>query len=192
MQIETDHTRPRISFPQMRTFMHVGWGDLGLRIAAYWADYNARYFSGKLEPIPIVLTNTSPYGHWLGCTHCNRIRRRAHLIQLTMPAQARILVADRGVLLHEMIHQHLAERGDSPKHDGHPWCAEIMRLHYEITGRRIWATPATVAKLPAAKKGGKRKSIRRQTDDPATGLPSLDPAQIATWPHSTGLKLGSF
>ena len=89
-----------------------------------------------------------------------------------------------------MIHQHLAEQGLSPKHDGNPWCEEIMRVHYEITGQRIWAAPETVRKLPKDKTTGKRVSIRVNPPDPITAMPSLDRAEIATWPHSVGLRLG--
>lgn len=190
-QIATTHERPRCSFPDMRRFLEIGWGGLGLRVASTWADYNERYFNGKLEPIPILLVSTSPYGHWLGCTYCAHLRRRAHLIQLTWPTQGKVLIADKGVLLHEMIHQGLAENGQSPKHEAEPWCGEIMRIHEAITGRRIWATPDRVVKLPMDKTTGKRKSARIQDDDPVTGAPSLGRMEIATWPHSVGLRLGT-
>lgn len=45
------------------------------------------------------------------------------------------LVADRGVLLHEMVHQALSERGVSPKHADQPWRDEISRLHLILTGQ---------------------------------------------------------
>ena len=190
MQVATTHDRPRCSFADMRRFLEIGWGDLGLRVASVWADYNERYFAGRLEPIPILLVSTSPYGHWLGCTYCAHWKKRAHLIQLTWPSAGRVLVADQGVLLHEMIHQHLAERGVTPKHEAQPWCDEIMRVHEAVTGKRIWATPEIVRKLAKDKDTGKRKSQRIQAPDPVTGRPSLDRLEIATWPQSVGLQLG--
>lgn len=50
-QIATTHDRPRFTFAQMRTFLEIGWGSLGMRIAAHWIDYNERYFDGDLEPV---------------------------------------------------------------------------------------------------------------------------------------------
>lgn len=189
-QVSTTHQRPQCSLTDMRRFLEIGWGDLGLRVAAQWQAYNERHFASGLQPIPILLVSTSPYGHWLGCTYCAHLQRRAHLIQLTYPAQGKVLIADKGVLLHEMIHQKLAEDGQTPKHEAQPWCDEIMRIHHELTGKRIWATPETVGKLPLDKATGKRKSIRQQMQDPATGKPSLDRMEIATWPHSVGIRLG--
>ena len=146
---------------------------------------------GGLQPVPIVLTATSPYGHWWGLTTSNPAHNRAHLIELTRPRRFE-LQADRGVLLHEMAHQALAERGDSPAHEHGPWCEEIMRLHHAITGKRIWVCPEKVTKLKAAEPGGKRKSVRVQPPDPQTGEASLGRDAIARWPHSVGLDIGTF
>jgi len=94
--------------------------------------------------VPIALTFTSPYGSWVGLTHCRD--RRDHLIELTAPAKGVALVAGRSTLLHEMVHQCLAERGEPTNHDSESWCREIMRLHQQITGERLWATPERVGK----------------------------------------------
>ena len=193
MQIETDHKRRAIRFADMKAFLSIGWGEIGETVADTWRDLNKRHFDNKLEPLPIILVNTSPYGRWLGCTYCNLKKRRAHLIQLAMPRQKTVLIADRGVLLHEMLHQQLTERGDSPKHEHQPWCEGIMRLHLELTGTRIYAAPETVTKSKDADPvTGKKKSIRVPRRHPDTGKPSLDRMSIATWPHSLGLELGPF
>jgi hypothetical protein len=193
MQIETDHQRRAISFADMKTFLAIGWGDLGVNVAEAWRALNKKHFGNALEPIPIILVNTSPYGRWLGCTFCNVKRKRAHLIQLTVPRAHDVLLADHGILLHEMLHQHLTEQGDSPKHSSAAWCEGVMRLHFEVTGKRIWCAPETVAKAtdrdPVT---GKRRSIRVQSRDPATGKPSLDQDVIATWPRSLELPFPPF
>ena len=193
MQIETDYKRRAISFADMRNFLSIGWGEIGESVADAWRDLNKRHFANQLEPLPIILVNTSPYGRWLGCTYCNVRKHRAHLIQLAMPRQKTVLVADRGVLLHEMLHQQLTEQGASPKHEHAPWCDGIMRLHFELTGTRLFAAPETVTKTktpdPAT---GKTKSIRVPRRHPDTGKPSIDRLSIATWPHSLGLELGAF
>ena len=126
-----------------------------------------------------------------GNRYCNTGRRRAHLIQLTMPRQENVLIADRGVLLHEMLHQHLTENGESPKHEHAPWCEGIMRLHYDLTGKRVWAAPEMAVKKNNPETG-KRKSYRVPRPHPQTGELSIDHLAIATWPHSLGLQLGDF
>lgn len=188
MRTETTHTRPDITFAEMKTFLTVGWGKFGERIADKWLKLNRTYFRGRLQPLPITLVNTSPYGHWLGITACNPAEQRAHLIQLTAPRQEKFLVADVGVLLHEMVHQYLAELGEETGHDSEPWCREIMRLHYKITREKLWASPSVVRK---EKIGGKLKSVRKQKPCPDTGETSLPRADIATWPHSVGVDLGA-
>jgi hypothetical protein len=183
MHVETDHDRGDITFAQMKAFLQTGWGKTGLAVADAWLLFNKRYFGGKLQPIPIVLTATSPYGHWSGLTTCNARRPRAHLIEMTAPRMSgNALRADRGVLLHEMIHQHLTESGRWPKHDGEAWCEEIMRLHFAITGKTIWAAPEKIGKQKDD--DGKRKSVRKQAADPIDGRPSISQAAIASWPHS--------
>lgn len=188
MHVETSHRRPDITYAEMKTFLTIGWGKLGQSVAEAWLAFNKRHFGGKLQPLPITIVNTSPYGHWLGLT-CGA-GKRAHLIQLTMPTDAGELVADRGVLLHEMVHQYLLERGESPKHEHEPWCREIMRLHQAIAGKRIWAAPESIAKA-AAGEDGKRRSIRIQKPCPETGMESIPRKDLARWPHSCGLSLGA-
>jgi hypothetical protein len=38
--------------------------DLGGRVADAWEEFNRLYFAGKLRPLPVFLTQVSPYGHW--------------------------------------------------------------------------------------------------------------------------------
>lgn len=187
MHAETTHKRPDITYAEMKTFLTIGWGELGKRVAEAWRQYNKTYFGNKLQPLPITIVNTSPHGHWLGLTTGSK--RGVHLIQLTMPAEGPSLVADRGVLLHEMNHQFLVERGENPKHSGQPWCDQIMRLHYQITGKRLWVAPETVGKVK--QEDGKRLSVRRQACCPETGEASIGQRDIASWPHSCGVKLGN-
>jgi hypothetical protein len=143
------------------------------------------YFAGKLKPLPVFLTQVSPYGHWFGLTCC---RREVTHIALTAPKQGNLLVANRGTLLHEMLHQFLHEKGDDTKHDGEPWRGEIMRLTREITGREVWAGKSTVRKQRG--KDG-RRSVRGNLPHPVTGVPSLTHCQIVHWPKSVGIKLGT-
>jgi hypothetical protein len=174
------------TFSEMRRALVVGWGELGGRVADCWADYNGRYFGGRLRPLPLFLTPVSPYGTWLGLS-CGGTEVRS--LALTCPKQGEVLVANRGVLLHEMVHHSLFERGVTSKHDGEPWRLEIMRLTQALTGRDVWAGAYVVAKEKV--QGGGRRSVRRNRPDPATGRPSLTQAEIAGWPASIGVDLGA-
>jgi hypothetical protein len=73
---------------------------------------------------------------------------RTH-IALMSPRHGGYFTADRGTLLHEMVHQFLNETGDNIRHAGAPWCREIMRLTKQITGKEVWAGKYTVKQEPA-------------------------------------------
>jgi hypothetical protein len=173
------------TYNDMLRTLTVGWGEHGRATAEYWRQYNAEYFGGRLKPLPIFFVPVSPYGHWRGlmCSHAAVTH-----IALAAPGAGRHLVADRGVLLHEMVHQFLCESGEYTSHDGRPWCREIMRLTKLLTGQDIWAGAYTVAKVKQA--DGSRKSVRLNRPRPGTGEPSLTQDEIAHWPHSVGIKLG--
>jgi hypothetical protein len=101
-----------------------------------WRDFNVRYFENALRPVPLVLTQTLPYGKRLAfCSYGSGVKS-GRTITLNVPKDYTVLVADNGVLLHEMIHQYLFERSEDPRHSGAPWRREIMRLSLALTGAR--------------------------------------------------------
>jgi hypothetical protein len=169
----------------MRRTLVVGWGDRGRRTAECWREFNRLYFDNRLLPLPVFFTPATPYGRMVGWTCCGQAVTH---IALCAPREGRFLVACRGCLLHEMIHQHLHEQGLDPKHNGEPWRLEIMRLHKEITGKSIWAGAYTVAKVKGA--DGARASVRTNMAEPGTGRVSLCQKDIARWPMSVGVRLG--
>jgi hypothetical protein len=127
-----------LTFDDMLRFATEAWGALGTNTVHMWAAYNERYFDGALHPVPLVITNTLPFGNRLGfCSHDPDASGRT--IRLNVPAVHQSLLADNSVLLHEMIHQFLFERGELPGHDSAGWRREIMRLHQLLTGEEIWA-----------------------------------------------------
>jgi hypothetical protein len=172
----------KFTFDEMERNLIIGWGELGRSVARYWKKYNEQYFEDRLQPLPMFLTPVTPYGRFVGWT-CT-MQDITHIC-LCAPSIGTILVADKGVLLHEMVHQFLHDNGEYSKHNGEPWRREIMRLNKLLTKKEIWAGASTVIRV-------KGKSKRINKPHPATGIASLRQGQIARWPHSVGIKLGKF
>lgn len=135
-----------------------------------------------LRPIPLVISQTLPFGKRIGqCAHNTGHCRSGRAITLNLPDQGGHLIADNNTLLHEMLHQCLFERGENPAHAGEPWRREIMRLTKLITGKPIWAGPSRVVRQNG-------KAVRINVPHPETKEPSLPQAVIARWPHD-GLNI---
>jgi hypothetical protein len=172
-----DYPGPRLTRPQMRIFLQYGWGEVGTNVFRSWEGFNERFFEDKLRPAPIVLIATSPYGHWVGCTHGISRQRRVAFVSLTAPYNEK-LASDRGVLLHEMVHAWLFQRGENPAHEAAPWCREITRLSALLGRPEIKAAPEKVKRVNGA--------VKRVAPDG-----SIDRMAAARWPHSAGIELGS-
>ena len=159
----TSHSRPQLDFADMRAFLEHGWGELGIRVAACWRDYNDRYFEGRLRPLPILLVATSPHGRWLGLhPRLPQRTRNPATSSYAHPGSGKELIADRDTLLHEMIHQALVEQGVNPHHDKEPWRAEVTRLHAALTdGEKLWCAFDQVRKI-----NGRSVRIPRPAPEP--------------------------
>jgi hypothetical protein len=166
----------------MHRFAGEAWGPLGAAIVEKWSEFNARYFDGALKPVPLVITNTLPFGKRVAfCSYAPREGGRT--ITLNVPKDHNILLADNNTLLHEMIHQSLFERGEYAGHDGESWRREIMRLTKVISGKTIWA-----GRSRTVRQNGKVVRINAPHND---GTLSLPQAVIARWPHDgLGINLG--
>jgi hypothetical protein len=172
---------PEFTIGDMYQFATEAWGPLGMATVDKWREFNARYFGGRLRPVPLVITNTQPFGKRLAfCSYNPATSGRT--ITLNVPVAFRRLLADNGVLLHEMIHQALFERGEDAAHASEGWRNEIMRLHELLTGKQIWAGRSTTKRVD-----GKVMRINKPKSD---GTASLTQGAIARWPHSTGIDLG--
>jgi hypothetical protein len=172
-----DLDRAPMTVQQLARLMQWSFGDTGQQLAELWHGINLRLFDGRLLPVPIWLPRTTTYGRWIGLCTSNRRRQTLSLqvkYQLTPQAQA-------DVLLHEMVHQALVESGQASGHNAWPWCQQIVRLTSDIWGHDIWAAPSVPRRVAG-------KSMRVQPNGP-DGRPSLTRKQIATWPHSIGLRL---
>jgi hypothetical protein len=171
-------TPPGFTFDDMLNFAGEAWSGLGINAVRKWAVYNEQYFGGMLRPIPIVITNTLPFGRRLAfCSH-----GLGRTITINVPREHNRLLGDNCSLLHEMIHQCLLERGEYASHDGAGWRREIMRLHKEITGSEIWA-----GRSKTARQAGKVVRINEPHRD---GRASLTQDEIACWPRSVNIRLG--
>jgi hypothetical protein len=173
----------QFSIEDMRRFGGEAWGQLGVNIVDKWCEFNAAYFDNALRPVPLVITNTLPFGKRLAfCSYNPDASGRT--ITLNVPRDHKVLVADNNTLLHEMVHQFLFERGEYASHDGAPWRREITRLTKHITGKEIWAGPSKVVRQNG-------KAIRINASHPETGQPSLSQKVIARWPHDeVGIDFG--
>ena len=173
------------TFEDMHHHAAEAWGPLGADIADTWRKFNVAYFAGALRPIPLVISQTLPFGRRIGqCSHNPGHYRGGRAITLNLPDQGGHLIADNGTLLHEMLHQYLFERGEDPAHMGEPWRREIMRLTKLITGKTIWAGPSKTVRQNG-------KTTRMNAPRPETKEPSLPQAIIARWPHDKlGINLG--
>lgn len=152
------------------------FGTVATAAVATWQDFNTRYFEGRLQPIPIVLTAALPLGR--ETAHCDYAFeqngwRQGRAITLLI---GRNRQAGKGDLLHSMIHQHAFEvLEQDPRHSGETWRTEIMRLHRIITGQRIWCGPSITVRTT------KYRAARINKPD-AAGQPSLSQGEIAAWP----------
>jgi len=179
------------------------WGEAGAAVHDSYAHWRGALFPDLPEQMPIVIGITA-YGACVGLTR-HRPARLPIVIGITAgsggteptyfrrDSTARISIASnlfahgRGavadVLVHEMLHIHLLQRGEDPGHDAEPWYAAVRRLSPAVLGREL-----------DVRRGGARRSVRvknpRAGEDgqPATlvrkvAVTSAVPhAQVARWP----------
>jgi hypothetical protein len=179
----TQSYKLQFSIEDMRRFGGEAWGQIGADIVDRWCEFNAAYFGGVLKPVPLVISNTQPFGKRIAfCSYDPDASGRT--ITLNVPARHHVLVADNNTLLHEMLHQYLFERGENAAHMGEPWRREIMRLTKVITGRQIWAGRSKTMRVNGS-------IIRMNAPHPETGEPSVPQKVIARWPHDGfGINFG--
>jgi hypothetical protein len=168
----------------MRRFASEAWGTLGVLIVERWCEFNATYFDNVLRPVPLVITHTQPFGRRLAFCSYRGEGKTGRTITLNVPQLHEVLLADNGVLLHEMVHQYLFESGKAPGHDSDGWRYEIMRITKQITGTDIWAGKSVVRRI-----NGKPTRLNAPGTD---GQLSLKQGEIARWPHTVaGINLGA-
>lgn len=164
--------------PTVRDYRYAAgllWGIAGTFLVDEYQALNARYFADELPPRPIVIGLVA-YGGCLGLTRHDgpwigpRITIAPELFR-----RGTRHVAD--VLLHEMIHTKLILAGEYAKHNGQPWCRELMRLSPLVLGVECQAEPIHPRRIRDAPTG--KSSTRRQV---RAGF--LSRAALAGWPAS--------
>lgn len=181
----TRRLKLQFTVEDMRRFAGEAWGPLGESIVRKWCEFNNAYFDGALKPVPLVITNTQPFGKRLAfCSYNPGTSGRT--ITLNLPKDHDVLVADNNTLLHEMVHQFLFERGEDAAHLSNGWRREIMRLTKQITGKEVWAGRSMTTRCD-------KRVVRINAPHPETKEPSLPQAIIARWPHAgLGIDFGRF
>jgi len=156
------------------------WGTAGTWIADTWTRLNADYFDGAAKYHGVVWGLT-PHGSRLGHTYVETGRITLHPALLNPQGNAWERGEELGalyaehVLLHEMIHAILSDRGEDGAHNGEPWCAEIMRITPLLGFAPILAAPVT----------------QRRVEGKVTRIPKdghLDRDTISRWPHTIAPK----
>ena len=179
----------------MLDFAIEAWGPLGAATVDRWVEFNWRFFDGRLRPVPLVITHTQPFGKRLAFCSYGSSNTCGRTITVNVPrtpgahGYAYALLADNASLLHEMIHQALFEAGEDADHASEGWRREIMRLHLIITGKTLWAGRSMTKRVLGA--DGKKSKVIRINEPRADGTESLGQDEIATWPRSCGIRLGS-
>jgi hypothetical protein len=171
----------------MRRFATEAWGPLGTATVERWVEFNERFFGGSLRPVPLVVTHTQPFGRRVAfCSYNPGTHGRT--ITVNVPKDHQDLLADNGVLLHEMIHQFLFEAGEDASHASEGWRREVMRLSQLIAGKEIWAGRSMTKRVRGA--DGKLSKVVRVNAPGPNGERSLGQDEIARWPHTVGIRLG--
>jgi hypothetical protein len=176
----------------MREFAEEAWGPFGGKVVSKWVKFNKLYFGNKLEPVPVVITHTQPYGKF--CSYSPNAHGRTITVNVPKKpgyhGQFYALLADNCTLLHEMVHQCLFERGEDASHDSEGWRREIMRLNKQITGKEIWCGRSMSKRVEGD--DGRLSKVIRINEPHADGRESLSQGVIARWPHDKfDINLGS-
>jgi hypothetical protein len=169
-----------LSVATIRAVAQSAYGPPGGHLVDLWTLYNKRLFGGDLQPILITRSRVFSYGRCVGWI---RVDREPHRQIQVKEFSEEICTDQCRILLHEMVHQALLERGQSPKHADQPWCDEIMRIS-RLLGQPIWAGKYTVIRHGRDLRRGNRPAPTE-----LAGLRALSHKEIARWPHSVGLRL---
>jgi hypothetical protein len=169
-----------LTFGEVRRVAGATYGRSGLHLADLWDAYNRDYFGGKVDPVLICRSRVFAYGRCIGYTSVRSGEDPwRHIV---VKAYSQNVCADqRAILLHELVHLALFQRGEDPNHGGVPWTTEIMRIS-ELLGQELWAGRYTVIR-----DGKKTRRANKAPPEELAQLRRLNQDEIARWPHSVGI-----
>jgi hypothetical protein len=178
-------TTPIRGYAKYRTAAETLWGPAGAYAVDAFARLNEEHFDNEIKPVPIVIGITA-YGRCVGLTRSTTEAGKPR-ITIASNAFAPVAINPAGrkttapppygpqmvddVMVHEMIHALLVQRGEDPSHNGQPFIDEIVRLSPAILGHEIEAVPQVQKRIDG-------KNIRW------TPPGHLDRDSISRWPHS--------
>ncbi len=192
---------PELTWEGMRSFLSLGWGSVGKKAFADYQYFNERFFLGQLPPTHLSFNYTSQYGAWLGqcafgevTSHGTRPLARISLCRPrsnALPARFRgyqySLCADSAVLLHEMLHLYLFQRGEPAGHSSSGWIDGVLRMSEQL-GVEVAFKPQIRRRIPVVDRNGicettpnKRVKRSQQRFTPAG---SLSYEELMRWPHT--------
>jgi hypothetical protein len=91
---------PEFTIDDMYRFATEAWGPLGTATVSKWKEFNDRYFDGRLRPVPVVITNTLPFGRRIAFCSYDSGSTSGRTITLNVPKDHSCLLADNDTLLH--------------------------------------------------------------------------------------------
>ena len=158
------------------------WGPAGSYLYAAYRCLRATYFPDIPAELPLVIGLTA-YGHCIGLTRHPWPQTARISLAPGVFATGEGMVDD--VLLHEMLHVHLAEAGLDPKHAGEPWYTAVRRLSPAVLGQpldveRSKRRSMRIANPAYGLPGEPKTLVRKQAPEGDAGLHR----RVATWPHS--------
>jgi hypothetical protein len=163
------------TYRQYRQAATLLWGDAGTFMGDEFERLNVTYFDGDLPPMPLVI-GLMAYGRCIGKTRHHAAPRISIASQLFTNSLGEV----SDTLVHEMVHAALMVRGQSPDHNGQPWCDEITRIS-KACGFDIVAKPVRPKRIPNPEHSvdpdaAKTVVVRR----PDAG--ALTQRNLSTWP----------
>ena len=185
------------TWPQVRAAAECYWRGIGGPVVDYMIEMNSSHFESLVPPAPVVLSRMgSANGQWFVTLATDADQRRGFEQQLLMGSitaghnlPKRLDRVRRADVLRHLMMGYLSAKGLERGPGRGPWCELVMRLHFSLTGQRVWCAPriesVQMIEDPKAERSLQiRTVVHEQAPDPRTGAPSLTHEQIRNWPMS--------
>jgi hypothetical protein len=167
---------PMDAYRQYRQAVTLLYGEAGTFLADEFERLNATYFDDELPPMRLVI-GLMAYGRCIGLTRHHDVPR----ISIASKLFAEGLGEVSDTMLHEMVHANLMLKGESPWHNGTPWCGEITRIS-KTCGFDIVAKPVHPRRVPNPERNANPRAAKTKVvREPEEG--ALTRKELGRWPH---------